>query len=345
MAEHQCTNKAGNGQVDQPTTMSSIRSSALTAFTSVVTRLGGSPRDLMMAAGIQEDAWLKSGAFVPFETFALLLEMAAESLGCADFGQCLANGQSVFTLGPLIFMVLGGCTVCQAFQRLDRYFHLYVTGIRPTRCSGQQRDTTEIRLEFRMEAASRYAQAGEFLLATAYKVARLLAGRKVDFVSAVAPSLAMPGDAPANATHEPFVRLGRGGDHYSLIVDRRIMELTEPYRNKAIREALAEYVASFSVDGELCLADQVSRAILHLLPTGYCKLPAVSSCLGWHPRGLQRALTRHGLRFSSLLAEARREMALRYVADGIPLLIQASLLGYGESASLHRAFRAWRGLQ
>ncbi|EHP39932.1 AraC family transcriptional regulator [Cupriavidus basilensis OR16] len=138
--------------------------------------------------------------------------------------------------------------------------------------------------------------------------------------------------------------LARSGAHYSLFVDRRTLGLEEPCRNKKIKEALAEHVASISVDRELCFADQVSAVIQHLLPTGYCTLAAVSSCLSMHPRGLQRALALHGSRFADLLAETRREMALRYMADGIPLSIQASLLGYRENASLYRALGGWRGV-
>lgn len=57
-------------------------------------------------------------------------------------------------------------------------------------------------------------------------------------------------------------------------------------------------------------------------------------------RTLQRKLRREHTSFGAVLDEARRELAVRYVADERFGLVEVSyLLGFAQPSSFHRAFR------
>jgi AraC-like DNA-binding protein len=59
---------------------------------------------------------------------------------------------------------------------------------------------------------------------------------------------------------------------------------------------------------------------------------------------LQRRLSELGHSYQSLVDEARREVALRLVAEGRHSLIEiAFLTGFAEQSSFTRAFKRWSG--
>ncbi|HCR1321009.1 TPA: helix-turn-helix transcriptional regulator [Pseudomonas aeruginosa] len=61
-------------------------------------------------------------------------------------------------------------------------------------------------------------------------------------------------------------------------------------------------------------------------------------------RTLQRRLKEHGIEFSTLIEDVRRELALSYMKESNYSMTEISLLvGYSESASFTRAFRRWTG--
>jgi AraC-like DNA-binding protein len=55
-------------------------------------------------------------------------------------------------------------------------------------------------------------------------------------------------------------------------------------------------------------------------------------------------LKEHGIEFSTLIEDVRRELALSYMKESNYSMTEISLLvGYSESASFTRAFRRWTG--
>jgi len=73
-------------------------------------------------------------------------------------------------------------------------------------------------------------------------------------------------------------------------------------------------------------------------------IESVARALSLSARTLQRRLAGEGVRFTSLLDEARREMAQRYLsAGGASLTEIAYLLGFSEPNSFFRSFKRWTG--
>jgi AraC-like DNA-binding protein len=66
--------------------------------------------------------------------------------------------------------------------------------------------------------------------------------------------------------------------------------------------------------------------------------------MGMSERTLQRRLAAEGATFNGLLEEARRTIAMSYLADRKLAAYEVSfLLGYREPATFFRAFKRWTG--
>ena len=86
------------------------------------------------------------------------------------------------------------------------------------------------------------------------------------------------------------------------------------------------------------------KHLIELLAEGPPTLAALACRLGISSRTLQRRLQQENLSFSELLDNARRQVALRYVAEtSMPLQIIATLAGFSEQSAFHRAFKRWTG--
>lgn len=98
----------------------------------------------------------------------------------------------------------------------------------------------------------------------------------------------------------------------------------------------------------LTMEDRIDReVVVHVAKTlseGVPRLEDVARHLGIGSRTLQRRLSELGLSYQSLVEEARREVALRLVAQGRQSLIEVAFLtGFAEQSSFTRAFKRWSG--
>jgi AraC-like DNA-binding protein len=114
--------------------------------------------------------------------------------------------------------------------------------------------------------------------------------------------------------------------------DRRLLPIVERH----LEELLA------SKDGNVL--DDVRNAIAEALCDGAPTIRVVAKRLGASVRTLQRRLAAHGAVFTTLVEDVRRDVALRYLADGKAAVTEiAFLTGYSEPSAFGRAFRRWTG--
>jgi AraC-like DNA-binding protein len=89
------------------------------------------------------------------------------------------------------------------------------------------------------------------------------------------------------------------------------------------------------------------RLLRYLLSNAYLGLPsleAVAANFALSPRSLQRKLQEEGVSYQQLVDEARKSLALQYLASGqYPLKEIAYILGYNEISAFSRAFKRWTG--
>jgi AraC-like DNA-binding protein len=92
------------------------------------------------------------------------------------------------------------------------------------------------------------------------------------------------------------------------------------------------------------LTDQVRRALRAALVHSDAQLEAVAKRLGMTPRSLQRRLKDEGTVFQTLRDELRKDLADRYLGEGMSFAEISFLLGFSEPSAFFRAFKRWTGL-
>ena len=91
--------------------------------------------------------------------------------------------------------------------------------------------------------------------------------------------------------------------------------------------------------------ERVKDAIKRQLGKGPPRIAQIARDLAMSERTLQRRITAEGTTFRALLADARQEMSRHLLADPqIAVDRVARLLGYRDTSTFDRAFRAWEGM-
>ncbi len=92
------------------------------------------------------------------------------------------------------------------------------------------------------------------------------------------------------------------------------------------------------------LTEQVRRALAAALSSDDAQLEGVARRLGLTGRSLQRRLRDEGTSFQLVRDGMRRELADRYVGEGMSFAEISFLLGFSEPSAFFRAFKRWTGL-
>lgn len=108
-----------------------------------------------------------------------------------------------------------------------------------------------------------------------------------------------------------------------------------------LREHLEEIFAATQPDR---IDREVIIHVANTLSEGVPKLGDIASELGIGSRTLQRRLSELGHSYQSLVDEARREVAIKLVAQKRHSLVEVAFLtGFAEQSSFTRAFKRWSG--
>jgi AraC-like DNA-binding protein len=127
---------------------------------------------------------------------------------------------------------------------------------------------------------------------------------------------------------------------------REDVERPLPTANRRLARANEQIVADYMarLDNHR-FPDQVRARLVEILPTGVVDAEHLARGLNLSLRTLQRRLAKAGTSYSEILDEARRELALRYIAeDRMSIKETTYLLGFSEPANFTRAFRRWTGM-
>lgn len=89
---------------------------------------------------------------------------------------------------------------------------------------------------------------------------------------------------------------------------------------------------------------QVRRVLATALRSNEGHVDAVAKHLAVTTRSLQRRMKEEGSSFNAVREEVRRDLAHRYIDEGMALSEVAFLLGFSEPSAFFRAFKRWTGL-
>jgi AraC-like DNA-binding protein len=271
-----------------------------------------------------------------------LLDEAAIALKDDCIGFTLARDHDPREIGLLYYVMASSQTLGEALKRLARYSKVtnealvfgYREGNRLTvslSYSGVPRHSDRHQIEFCMFATLR--------------ICRVLTGQ--NFV----PQHFWISHYRSEGTSEMArfvgtkVEFGADADEFALNLD--VGELPLIHSDTYLNDLLLKYCEAALADrrGEMSqLRTRVENAISSLLPHGRVLVEDVARNLGMSERTLARKLSDEGLKFTEILQQLRRDLAVRYLDDRkLHVSKIAWLLGFREVSAFTHACKRWTG--
>lgn len=319
-----------------------IRAGALLGFRQLVRDLGGHADALLATSGIDPAALESPDNRMSYAAMIELLEDCAQKLDCPDFGLRLSRYQDIDILGPAAMIARHSDTVGEALGAIASYLFVHTTAA-SMRLTEIDPDYTSLSYEVLIPGLHARRQINELTAGIGQNLLELLIG--AGFRSErVLFTHRKPDDL------RPLVRRFGRNLYFDEPVDALAVPtqgLTKPVpaANPEFRRIAVDYVRDHleaSIDDPM---GRIAILVRQLLPTGRCSLEAVSRTLGIHPRTLQRELHDSGADFRGIVDSTRRELVADYLLHTNASLTQvAAMLGYGDQAAFHVAFKRWYGM-
>ncbi len=322
---------------------SRMRAGSTTGLLDAVTAGGGRAERVLAAAGLTLADLADPDRMLAAERLLVLFDAAADELGDDAFGLHFAETYDFGALGAVSYAVLNAPSVGTALANFERYGRTHWEGGR----LGLEVHGHEARLahDVGTEGRARSRQYAEGSAVVGLRLVRQLIG------SEWAPRRILFGHPRPARTGEHARILGvpirfDAPVSVALAFDAADLQRPVPHADRRllpiVQRHLDERLAAHDDDGGWLAGVRESVAL------GVCDGPpsieAVAARLGLSVRTLQRRLGAQGIVFKRLVDEVRRELALRYLADGKSDLTEiAFLVGYSELSAFDRAFRRWTG--
>ncbi|MHA6344329.1 AraC-like transcriptional regulator QhpR [Roseivivax sp. CAU 1761] len=313
-----------------------IAASTLADPLRAVTLLGGDVAALCRKSGIPAGG-AAGGDRISLRTFVSFCEHAAEDLRMPDFGWRVGGVFDLRNLGAVGESILAAPT-------LGAGLTLFRTAFACVQSDSELRfrvEGDEARLEYRILDLAIWPrrQDAELTLAVLHALVRRASGdgwqARMLSVEHADTALTAPGVAPgatvrARAPINGFVFPARLlGAPLARGASPGFRHAVQTHVRSALREAQ-----------EAPVAVQVRRALIRRFGAGAPNQTEVAAALGMSRRTLRRRLADEGLRFSTVLAECRMEVARRILEEGrADVRDVAQHLGYSEVSAFERAFK------
>jgi AraC-like DNA-binding protein len=318
-----------------------VHADILRYFPEVVTELGGDPAALLAHCGSSLAELSAPGASVSYRLLVELLEQAATTLQCPDFGLRLAarqGGGRVF--GQIGVVMKNSQTLGDALEYVEKHAHAHslAARIRLERDGNEQ--ATFVRHDILVGGLPIKRQAVEQLMLLAQLNAIEITGgaarvRRVHF------------------RHQPLSSRRTYRRYFGCEVRFDQKEDGVVYADHDLRSSImapnaqAYRAATSIIDTKFTRVTPpmhalVRAVILQFLGTEQCNNTRVASELRLHPRTLHRRLKAEGKAFHEIKDEVRRDAALYYIKQtDLDLTDIAERLGYAEHSVLTRSCARW----
>jgi len=318
---------------------------ALRQYTRFATANGIVVADLLSQAGIPADTLESDEGRIDSEQFQTFLHLLAERSGNPILG--LESGDFVQpgSYSVLGYITMSCATLGEAITRIAPYEKLVGDmGTTRMRMKGD-----EVILVWHCNYTDPLVrpQVVDNVFASWINYARWLADR----AGAAPLAIRLQRESPGPELEPEYlkrwgctVEFAAGEDSLSLNKELLCARLRQP--DPSLRKTLEAHALSqlAELDTDSDLAARVKQGIQKQLAGGVTRQDMIAEDLGMTSRTLQRKLSQEGASYQKLLDEVRQQMAedyLRNTAMSIPDI--ALRLGYSETTSFHRKFRAVSG--
>jgi AraC-like DNA-binding protein len=317
--------------------------SMLGVIVGAAARRGVEPEALLNAVGLTTDILARHDVRVPQSVELALWDAAVRQSGDEALPLHAAAELRPGDFGVIDYAARASRTLGEALARLVRYHRLIHSFVRLTIL----REDGVARIQYATlgESLAPSRARSDFALASLVVVGRQLAGlewapRAVCFQHA----------PPANA--EEHRRLFRapvdfGAVRDEIVVPAPLLERPVLHPDPGLTQVLDRYATELlqRLPAESGVRERVKWLVGEALAEQAPRATHVARALRVSPRHLQRCLAREGTSFGEVRDELRRELAERYLREGLLSLAQvATRLGFSSHAAFHRAFRRWTGM-
>ncbi len=327
---------------NRSTSGGTIRAGALLGFRQLVGDLGGDADALLEASGIDATALASPDNRISYGAMIELLEDCAQRLDCPDFGLRLSSYQDIDILGPAAMIARHSDTVGEALGAIASYLFVHTTAA-SMRLTQIDPDYTSMSYEVLIPGLHARRQINELTVGIGQNLLDLLIGP--GFRSERVLFTHRKPDDPRPLTRRFGRHLYFNESVNALAVPSQGLAKPVPAANPEFRRIAIDYIRDHLGASKDDPLHRIAMLVRQLLPTGRCSLQAVSRTLGIHPRTLQRELRRSGADFRGIVDSTRRELVADSLLHTNASLTQvAAMLGYGDQAAFHVAFKRWYGM-
>jgi len=317
-----------------------MRAGGAAGVLAAVRATGASPDCVLASAGLTADDLADGDRLLDIDRMMALYEAAARETGDDTFGLHLGTTYDFASIGPLAYAVLNAPTVGVAVENLARYGRAFVPGGAIT----LERDGADVVLSYALDVTDfetcRQHVEGAAVVNT--RVLRRLIGPDWQ------PHYVRFGHTEPTDTSEHRRLLGipmrfRQPVAMALVFDAGALDRVVPDADRRLLPIVERHLQELLAQ-QPSMLDDVRHAIAEALCDGAPTIRVVAKRLGTSVRTLQRRLGAEGGVFTTLVENVRRDVAMRYLADGKANLTDiAFLTGYSELSAFGRAFRRWTG--
>lgn len=310
-------------------------------FPELVRSLGADPATLLRAAGMPPEDLEVLPTRIGYRAWARLLELAAETLECPDFGLRLAMRQGgVKVFGPMGEVMRNSRNLLAALDYVSAHAHAHsLASVVRLEWSGDGRSLF-VGHEILVEQLPITRQVVEQLMLLGHLNALESTGRRARY-------------REVRFRHQPLSPLSTYYRYFGCDVrfdqqeDGAVYcrgDLLAPIINVDIRayeEAVAHIAAKIPA-AQPPLRALVRGATLQMLGALPCNNETVAERLGLHPRTLHRRLSAEMTSFQQIKDDVRRDVALYYVKHtDFDFAYIAHKIGYSEHSVLTRSCARW----
>jgi AraC-like DNA-binding protein len=309
-------------------------------FPDLVEKLGGNPNQLMAAAGLDAGDHARCDPCVAYRQVLHLMERAAETLRCADFGMRLATLQSGRMFGPLGQVMRNSRTFGEALDYVSKHGGALSMAARFWLTRRPAEAAVFAGHDILLDGIPHKTQAVEQMLLLGHLSAIEITGgrvraRKVHFRH-------QPVSSPMIYRRYFGCDVCFGQQADGVVYLER--DLAAPVVDPDV--GLYDIATSF-IDATLrrrrpLFQGQVRSVVMQLLGGERCRSDCVAAELNLHPQTLLRRLKEEGTSFQKIKDEVRRDLMLYYVQQtDLEFTYISERLGFAEQSVMTRLCRRW----
>lgn len=320
---------------------SPIRATSLYSIDSLIKELGADPASVMKTCKVNVDFNNLENQYLPYLSYANLLEYCSHTLNCPSFGLKLANKQNFDILGHIAIAAKSGTNLEEALSWVVKYLHLHSPALCLTTHSLDNDESLFLSFEFNLKPLPQINQAIELTLGLAMSIIKKLSNNQCKPRTVFLPQKL----ATNTLAYKTYFgcKVIEHRNSAGIVINKADLSIKLNHNNLNKTDAAFNFLAKRNEHSH-SLPAQVSALIRPMLPIYQCSNQTIAEALNMHPRTLHRELARHNTSFVKLKDTTRRALAAHYLLQKQYSISTISmLLGYHEQATLCASVKRWFG--